>query len=224
MAHLWTDDTADTITLNGRKLTAVPGLERCTNAVRLWLSANRLRAVPPGVAEMRALRVLDLRHNPIEVLDDALAARLSLHSILLDETRLESLPPAVRAWPLVEVRLPSLPATFAWRASLARIDHARLASLTLTGNPGVAEVVDLLPRFTQLKVLHLGRCGIARVPETFAAFTQLETLSLGENDLAELPEAVVTLPALRSLVIAKNPGTRRIKAALKKRGVPYVVS
>ena len=24
MAHLWTDDTADTITLNGRKLTAVP--------------------------------------------------------------------------------------------------------------------------------------------------------------------------------------------------------
>lgn len=226
MKPLWPDDDADTISLQGRGLIELPGLERCTRVERLWLSGNRLRALPPGLAGLTSLTTLDLRENPLEAIDDGLADRLAprLTSVLLDGTRLQHFPPAVARWRLVSLSLRNLPADVPWRELLARIDPTRLASLQLGGNPGFGEAVELLPRFTALRVLGLDGCGLTHVPAGLSALTQLETLGLAANELAELPTEVTTLPSLRSLVIAKNPGTRRIKAALKKAGLRYAVT
>lgn len=224
MPALWPDDDADTLTLSGRKLTDIPGLERCTRAVRLWASGNRLRRLPPGLAAMKALRALDLRENPLEALDEDIVRALALDDLMLDGTALGELPPAVAHWRLTGLRLPRMPATFDWRASLARLDPDRLQELTVGENPGLAAAIDLVPRFTALRVLHLDRCGLTELPASFAALVHLETLSLAHNQLAALPEAVMDLPALASLVVVGNPGSRKIKAALRKRKVRYVVT
>lgn len=224
MPALWPDDKADTITLSGRKLTDIPGLERCTRAVRLWASGNRLARLPPGLAAMKALRALDLRENPLEVLDEDIVRALALDDLMLDGTALGELPPAVARWRLTGLRLPRMPAAFDWRASLARLDPSRLQELTVGENLGLAAAIELVPRFTELRVLHLNACGLVEIPATFAALVHLETLSLAHNQLAALPEAVMALPALASLVVIGNPGSRKIKAALRKRKVPYVVT
>lgn len=114
---------------------------------------------------------------------------------------------------------------FASAASVTPGPEARRSTLWPDdGHPGVAAALDLLPRVTELRVLHLNDSGLTTVPESFAALTRLETLSLFQNQLTDLPDAIATLPALRSLVVGKNAGTRQIKARPSRQGVSYVVS
>jgi Leucine-rich repeat (LRR) protein len=218
------DETLGILDLRNRGLDALPGIERYTKLDRIWLAGNRLTEVPAGLASLPQLAHLALQGNPIATFDDAVAARMRLRSIDLGGTALRTLPPSVAGWPLQQVRLIAMRPDFAWAEALARIDPTSLGSLTLGENPSLASMLPMLERFVHLKVLHLNACAIESVPEAFARLTELETLSFFENSLAELPDAVTTLPSLRSLVITKNPSTRRIKVALKKRGVTYAVT
>lgn len=224
MPALWPDDTATTLDLRNRRLTEVPGLERCRQLQRAWLSGNRLTAFPRGLVGLPELTAVSIEGNPLDAIDEAVAAELSLSSIDLSHAAILTLPPSVARWPLQSLRLIGLPAGFAWEEALLRVDPSRLHSLSLGENVGVAGALGLVARFTELRVLHLNSCGLREVPPAFAALRHLETLSFFENELEALPEAVMALPSLRSLVVSKNPGTRRIKAALKKRGVGYTVS
>lgn len=219
----WPDEDADTLSLAGFGLEDLPGLERYPRAVRLWASGNRLRRLPAGLAALPALRALDLRENPLEDLDEGVVSALDLADLMLDETQVRALPPAVGRWKLVGLRLPKMPVDFDW-TSLDRLDPERLQELTLGENPGVSVALERLGRFTALRVLHLNGCGLRAIPDSFGALIHLETLSLAHNALDALPAAVMDLPALRSLVVVGNPGSRKIKAALRRRGVSFAVT
>jgi leucine-rich repeat protein SHOC2 len=224
MSNLWDDDSLDTLDLRSRKLRELPGIERCRRLERLWLDRNELTALPDGLGALPALHTLSLSRNPLAVIDGALATKLRLSFIDFSETALVALPSGAASWPLTTVRLTGMPRGHAWRETLERIDPTRLVSLTIGGNPSVAGALACLARFTHLKVLHLNACELATLPGELEALHELETLSIFENDVDVLPDVIPTLPSLRSLVIGNNPGMRKMKAALKKRGVGFAVT
>ena len=224
MAALWTDDGVARLDLSRQRLTSVPGLERCQKLEHLYLADNRLEVLPAGLAALPALTILSAPANPLKAIDEAVAGGLRLREINFSQTLLTTLPAAASRWPLVSATLVGMPSEFAWNEVLELLDPTRLISLTVGGNPPLCRALASVGRFHELRLLHLNACGITELPASFAGLVRLETLSLLQNQLATVPGFVAKLPALRSLVVSKNPGTRRIKADLRKLGVSYTVT
>merc|ERR1712212_1289395 len=61
----------ENLNARGNLLCEFPSLTHCDHLKTLDLSFNKIKELPPNLSELRALGVLDLRHNLIENIDNA---------------------------------------------------------------------------------------------------------------------------------------------------------
>ena len=150
--------------------------------VELRLSSNGLAGgLPPELAGLARLRVLDLRSNALE---GAIPAELGQLG------RLEVLDLAYNG---LSGEVPR---------GLGRLGLLRVLSLernALTGVPAG------LGRLTSLVALDLSLNPIGELPDDLARLTRLRLLRLRDGRLAEIPPAVYALRSLETLDLSGNP-------------------
>lgn len=74
-----------------------------TFLTRITLSFNKLKAIPPGIANLVNLEILNLSNNHLEELPVSISQLPKLRILNLSINRLESLPRGFGAFPVLEV-------------------------------------------------------------------------------------------------------------------------
>lgn len=154
------------------------------------LQSACLVAVPPSVARMRPLQVLDLSHNSLRSLDPAIAALPNLRLLDASHNRLRSAP--AELW-----RMPRL----------CTLDLSCNALSQLPAPLAAGEEQCPAPALLELRVGGNRLQDLAAVGQLAAAagLPCLHTLDASDNRIADLGSAALAqLPALRSLDLSTN--------------------
>lgn len=172
--------------------------------VELRLSSNGLAGgIPPELAGLARLRVLDLRSNALEGAIPAELGQLGRLEILdLAYNRLSGeIPRGLGRLGLLRVLSLERNALTGVPSGLGRL--ASLVTLDLSFNP-IGELPDDLRRLSRLRSLRLIGGRLAEIPPAVYALRSLETLDLSGNDMtgAGLPEEIGNLDRLVRLACA----------------------
>lgn len=73
------------------------------NITRLTLSHNKIKSIPPGLANLTNLEILNLANNHLEEIPVSLSSMPKLRILNLQINRLDSLPRGFGAFPVIEV-------------------------------------------------------------------------------------------------------------------------
>nr|CAD7267207.1 unnamed protein product [Timema shepardi] len=177
----------------------MPGLFNMSNITRLTLSHNKIqgktlehghlggvasnfgtRFVPPGLANLVNLEILNLFNNLVEELPTSLSSMPKLRILNVGMNRLGSLPRGFGAFPVLEV---------------LDLTYNNIDETMLPGNFFMMET---------LRALYLGDNDFEYIPPEIGQLKNLQILVLRENDLVELPKEVGELARLRELHIQGN--------------------
>ena len=140
---------------------------------------NALHSLPAELIEAQGQLVfLNLRHNQLVALPDAIGGLASLQRLYLGNNQLAALPEAI--------------------GGLASLQELSLDSNQLAALP---EAIGGLAR---LQTLSLYDNQLAALPEAIGGLAQLQRLWLANNQLAALPDAIGGLAALESLWLDNN--------------------
>ncbi len=192
------DSPASQLNLWKKRLEVVPDWvwER-TEVESLVLADNGLSSVSDRIGRLRRLRMLDLGHNQLTCVPDALADLDGLTDFLyLHDNRLTSLPASLsrmtklRYLNVSENEFDALPECICAMGSLIelRATDNRLASLP-----------DSIGQLTRLRELHLRNNQLTLLPESMATLTELRQIDVRGNPLMKLPTALAGLPRLEKL-------------------------
>ncbi|KAG5869604.1 hypothetical protein JTB14_001684 [Gonioctena quinquepunctata] len=136
--------------------------------------------VPPGLANLTNLEILNLANNHIEELPLSLSSMPKLRILNLSLNRLYQLPRGFGAFPLLEV---------------LDLTYNNLKEDSLPGNFFMIET---------LRALYLGDNDFEYLPPDVKNLKSLQILVLRENDLIELPKEIGELSRLRELHVQGN--------------------
>jgi Leucine-rich repeat (LRR) protein len=168
-----------------------------TELETLVLADNELSEVSGQIGRLKNLRMLDLGHNRLTHVPDALADLDGLTDFLyLHDNQLTSLPPSLgsltklRYLNISENAFEVLPESIFCMTSLIelRASDNRLASLQ-----------DSIGHLACLRELHLRNNQLTSLPESIAALEELRQIDLRGNPLTHLPAAIAALPRLEKL-------------------------
>ncbi|KAJ8952998.1 hypothetical protein NQ318_015358 [Aromia moschata] len=137
-------------------------------------------SVPPGLANLTNLEILNLANNQIEELPLSLSSMPKLRILNLSINRLYNLPRGFGAFPLLEV---------------LDLTYNNLKEDSLPGNFFMMET---------LRALYLGDNDFEYLPPDIKNLKNLQILVLRENDLIELPKEIGELTRLRELHVQGN--------------------
>ncbi|XP_017752954.1 PREDICTED: ras suppressor protein 1 isoform X1 [Eufriesea mexicana] len=183
----------------------MPGLLNMINITRLTLSHNKIQgkfmqflmcmsivksiphvcyflciAVPPGLANLVNLEILNLFNNHITELPISLSQMPKLRILNVGMNRLDVLPRGFGAFPVLEV---------------LDLTYNNLSEKNLPGNFFMMET---------LRALYLADNDFEYLPPEIGQLKNLQILVLRENDLIELPKEIGELTRLRELHIQGN--------------------
>ncbi|XP_069834114.1 malignant fibrous histiocytoma-amplified sequence 1 [Dendropsophus ebraccatus] len=197
----------------------------------LILRRNKLLSVPSAVYELGRLTELDMSHNRLSCLTEAVALLSRLKKLCLSHNKLQSLPRQIGSLLHLEEldlsfnRLSHLPDTMQGLSRLRALDldHNQLGSfpqqilqlpaleeLDFSGNKrlcsscGGGSLPDDIRAMTPLKILWLSSTGLCTLPDSFCELTHLESLMLDNNNLSCLPEGFGALQKLRMINLSSN--------------------
>ncbi|XP_025832396.1 ras suppressor protein 1-like isoform X1 [Agrilus planipennis] len=190
----------DLIDRNISTFEELPGLFSMLNITRLTLSHNKIKckylnnstssyyccisnnfsAVPPGLANLTNLEILNLANNHLEELPLSLSSMPKLRILNLSFNRLYGLPRGFGAFPILEV---------------LDLTYNNLNEKNLPGNFFMIET---------LRALYMGDNDFEYIPADIKNLKNLQILVLRENDLIELPKEIGELTRLRELHIQGN--------------------
>ncbi|MGB6942175.1 MAG: leucine-rich repeat domain-containing protein [Bryobacteraceae bacterium] len=193
-----------------------------TGLETLVLADNDLPELSDQIGSLKNLRMLDLGHNRLTSVPDALATLDGLTDFLyLHDNQLTSLPQSLAA--LTKLRylnisgnsFEALPESITGMASLIelRASDNRLASLP-----------DSIGRLTRLRELHLRNNKLASLPDSIETLVELRQIDLRGNPLTHLPQVIARLPRLDKLDLRwvdldrMNTATPAWIASLESRG------
>jgi Leucine-rich repeat (LRR) protein len=163
----------------------------------LVLADNDLSEVSGKIGRLKNLRMLDLGHNKLTCVPDALADLDGLTDFLyLHDNQLTSLPPCIarltklRYLNIGENAFHALPESICWMASLIelRASDNRLESLP-----------DSIGRLVRLRELHLRNNKLTSLPDSIGSMHELRQIDLRGNSLTHLPASIAVLPRLEKL-------------------------
>jgi Leucine-rich repeat (LRR) protein len=168
-----------------------------TELETLVLAENELSEVSCGIGRLKKLRMLDLGHNRLAHVPDAVADLHGLTDFLyLHDNQLTSLPASLarltklRYLNVGENAFELLPESIFCMTSLIelRASGNRLASLS-----------NSVGRLTRLRELHLRNNQLTSLPESIGTLPDLRQIDLRGNPLTHLPAAIAALPRLEKL-------------------------
>ncbi|KAG5268660.1 hypothetical protein AALO_G00215010 [Alosa alosa] len=142
--------------------------------------SDRGRAVPPNVADLKNLEVLNMFNNQIEELPTQISSLQKLKHLNLGMNRLSTLPRGFGSLPALEV---------------LDITYNNLNESSLPGN---------FFYLTTLRALYLSDNDFEVLPADIGKLAKLQILSLRDNDLISLPKEIGDLAQLKELHIQGN--------------------
>lgn len=158
----------------------VNGLFTLSHITQLVLSHNKLTTVPPNIAELKNLEVLNFFNNQIEELPTQISSLQKLKHLNLGMNRLNTLPRGFGSLPALEV---------------LDLTYNNLSENSLPGN---------FFYLTTLRALYLSDNDFEILPPDIGKLTKLQILSLRDNDLISLPKEIGELTQLKELHIQGN--------------------
>ena len=166
---VWFDDLDDALTAH----------RAGTPVVALDLPRHKLQALPQGLVELTALRVLMLHKNRLSDLPPWLADMEALQVLLLDQNRFEAFPNV-----------------------LLRMDQLETLSL---GDNFIEEIPLDVDHMTSLRHLALWGNLIGRYPASLGDLPNLRTLDLLHNDMTAEEQELVSSMLPQAKVLMSEP-------------------
>uniref|UniRef100_A0A182KGN9 Disease resistance R13L4/SHOC-2-like LRR domain-containing protein n=1 Tax=Anopheles christyi TaxID=43041 RepID=A0A182KGN9_9DIPT len=136
--------------------------------------------VPPGIANLNNLEILNLSNNHLEELPLSLSSMPKLRILNCSINRLNTLPRGFGAFPVLEV---------------LDLSYNNLNEHVLPGNFFMMD---------SLRALYLGDNEFEYLPKEIKNLKNLQILGLRDNDLLELPREIGELTRIRELHIQNN--------------------
>ena len=177
----------------------------------LSLHQRRMKAWPPALGQLTALRSLDLSNNQLTSLPPELGHLAQLHTLDLSNNQLTSLPPELghlahlQALDLSINQLTSLPPEFGHLAQLHTLD---------LGNNQLTSVPPELGHLAHLRTLGLGGNQLTSLLPELGHLAHLQALDLRSNQLTSLPPELEPFPALHTLDLMQNQFTNLTSSLL----------
>ncbi|KAL0627638.1 Ras suppressor protein 1 [Plecturocebus cupreus] len=153
------------------------GKIRTTALIRFYMTTI---TVPPNIAELKNLEVLNFFNNQIEELPTQISSLQKLKHLNLGMNRLNTLPRGFGSLPALEV---------------LDLTYNNLNENSLPGN---------FFYLTTLRALYLSDNDFEILPPDIGKLTKLQILSLRDNDLISLPKEIGELTQLKELHIQGN--------------------
>jgi hypothetical protein len=209
----------------------------------LLLATNKVRSLPPQLAGLSALRVLDLSHNALELVPPEIGSLAALEKLSLAHNKLEGLPDDLSACvALVELdvsgnKLKALPAWVAELPQLRKLtaaqnalaalplslaDASHLDAIDVTGNDALAQVHPLARTSAKLIrwICSRERAQVEAHEAIERRFAELESANTWlEFERSRLEEELARVTAERDSLSREVPVAylrfkRRVRAAL----------
>jgi Leucine-rich repeat (LRR) protein len=174
------DNEADLSDKGINGLEEIPNIMYSHNITRLTLSHNKIKSLPPSIANLSNLEQLNLFNNQIEELPTSLSSMTKLKVLNLGMNRLISLPRGFGAFPALEV---------------LDLTYNLLNEKSLPGNFFMLET---------LRALYLADNEFEYLSPEIGSLKNLQILVLRDNDLIMLPNEIGLLTRLRELHIQNN--------------------
>ncbi|KAG8441172.1 hypothetical protein GDO86_006785 [Hymenochirus boettgeri] len=173
----------------------------------LDMSHNRLSCLTEAVGLLSQLKKLCLSHNQLQTLPRQLGSLLHLEELDVSFNRISHLPdtmrtlPRLRALDLDHNDLCSFPQQLLHMPALEELDFSGNKML---GSSCSGSLPEDIRSMHSLKILWLSRTGICTLPGTFCDLVNLDSLMLDNNNLNSLPSGFGALQKLKMLNISSN--------------------
>jgi internalin A len=165
------------------------------------LRNNQLKALPPQIRQLTALKEFSAAQNQLKELPDIFGAFRDLRKLWLDQNQIKELPKSVgqlskleELW-LYHNELRELPESFGGLTNLVRLDLRK---------NDLEKLPDAFGNLRSLVFLWLWDNDLRTLPDTISGLTSLEELYLENNKLTDLPPALLGLKELRRLFLHGN--------------------
>ena len=189
-----------------------------TDLETLVLADNDLCEVSARIGALKKLRMLDLGHNRLSEIPEALGDLDGLSDFLyMHDNRLTTLPVSLARLKKLRYLNISENAFAVLPESVCAMDG--LLELRVTDNQ-LDSLPDSIGRLSRLRELHLRNNRLATLPDAIAQLTDLRQLDLRGNPLSHLPAGLAALPRLEKLDLrwVTTLGPLPWLAALEARG------
>ncbi|XP_058884840.1 leucine-rich repeat and calponin homology domain-containing protein 1 isoform X7 [Acipenser ruthenus] len=161
------------LNLSARKLKEFPRTalnHDLTDTVQADLSKNRLTEVPVEVCHFVSLEILNLYHNCVKVIPDAIVSLHMLTYLNLSRNQLSTLPACLCGLPL---------------------------KVLIASNNKLGALPEEIGQLNQLMELDISCNEITALPQQFGQLKALRELNVRRNYLSVLPEDLVSLPLVK---------------------------
>ncbi|XP_069760194.1 leucine-rich repeat-containing protein 10 [Narcine bancroftii] len=180
-----------TMDLSGKHLRTFP-LQVCafTELVKLYLSNNNLRSLPPELHLLGCLQVLALDFNRFKELPQAVCRLRQLSALYLGNNDLSDLP-----------------------AELSSLTE--LKTLWMEGNC-FEQIPRVVSELKHLRVLHAGCNQLTELPRELWRLGELQNIWLAGNSFSEFPKVLLQIDSLEIIDVDRNsirtfPSLERMK-------------
>ncbi|XP_073470235.1 leucine-rich repeat and calponin homology domain-containing protein 1 isoform X6 [Aquarana catesbeiana] len=161
------------LNLSARKLKEIPrstGSHDLTDTVQADFSKNRLTEVPVEVCHFVSLEALNLYHNCIKIIPEALANLRMLTYLNISRNQLSSLPACICGLPL---------------------------KVLIASNNKIGFLPEEIGQLQQLMELDISCNEITSLPQQIGLLKSLRELNVRRNYLKVLPQEIVDLPLVK---------------------------
>lgn len=216
----------EVLNLGNNSLQELPdGLGSTLNNLRiLVLRRNKFTAVPRVVFELGQLVELDMSHNCLRSLSEAVGQLRGLKKLCISHNKIQNLPAQIGTLQFLEELdisfndLHDFPTSFSSLSKLRTLDAdhnklnqfpteildlSELEELDCSGNKFETLPADIM-KLQFVKILWLSSLHMSSLPDSFCHLSHLESLMLDGNNLTGLPAAFSRLQRLKMINLSSN--------------------
>jgi len=169
---------ARVLDLNNNQLTEMPCCDNFSEIKEIYLTENKISALPSHIGSMVELKRFTLASNRISEISPEISKLTALTDLDLRENSLREFP-----------------------SGLEELTNLRILNLS---NNFITSLPDSIHQLVSLQTFGLGYNQLSSLPSGIENMTCLRDLMLGGNKFKEVPESICNLPVLSALNLSWN--------------------